>query len=73
MRRAIAPAAVVVVAFFAVAAVSGFRTKLVLGVFTSMWVPIIRFTSDRRCGAPASKSIGQDPRAERRIDEESAA
>jgi hypothetical protein len=27
-----------------------------------VWVPIIRFTSDRRCDAPASKSIGQDPR-----------
>jgi hypothetical protein len=27
-----------------------------------VWVPIIRFTSDRRCGAPASKSIGQDRR-----------
>jgi len=27
-----------------------------------LWVPIIRFTSDRRCGVPASKSIGQDPR-----------
>jgi hypothetical protein len=40
MRRAVAPAAVVVVAFFAVAAVSGFRTKLVLGVFTSSLQPL---------------------------------